>query len=357
MTDADVGSDGREAASEVWRLGSKPNLRQMHHDARNRVSPDLVEAKLLDEIGKLKSLTAGASAAGPESTTCRRSRATSRTTASSTTPSSGPRRPRSPASRAPRRAVPRGDDWRRPAARLSERRRPGRALPRRAGLAREGHPRVPGLGRGPKPARATETSIRSAKRPCWPTSTRPASAFPTRSTGLLRRGDRLGQNEVQAFKITVATTRCSRQIKADTRSRIQETAVSADALLPGGPYDLWREGETSRRVKDLVGAFAQFPHLPKMLNRKAILDTLVGGCVRGTFVLRLSVRTRPSRTWWSRPDENAFNDSSLELVLPQAAMLDLSRPDSLPRTACPGFGTGANCRSTASRAISAAAGS
>ena len=69
--------------------------------------------------------------------------------------------------------------------------------------------------------------------------------------------------------------------------------MSADALLPDGPYDLWRAGETRRFVKDLVGAFAQFPHLPKMLNRKAILDTLVAGCEAGMFVLQL---TRPDRS-------------------------------------------------------------
>ena len=79
------------------------------------------------------------------------------------------------------------------------------------------------------------------------------------------------KNEVQAFKITVGGEPLFGTIKAESRARIRETAISADALLPGGPYDLWREGETSRRVKDLVGAFAQFPHLPKMLNRSAIL--------------------------------------------------------------------------------------
>ena len=96
-------------------------------------------------------------------------------------------------------------------------------------------------------------------------------------------------NEVQAFKISVPETDdpLFSLIKGDKRSRIQDTAVTADALLPGGPYDLWHEGDTSRRVKDLVGAFAQLPHLPKMLATKAILDTLVSGCVQGGFVLRL----------------------------------------------------------------------
>ena len=61
--DVDRGS-GVKQLPKSWRLGSRPNLRQMHHDACQRVSGDVVEAKLVDEIGKLKTLTAGASAAG-----------------------------------------------------------------------------------------------------------------------------------------------------------------------------------------------------------------------------------------------------------------------------------------------------
>jgi hypothetical protein len=108
----------------------------------------------------------------------------------------------------------------------------------------------------------------------------------------------------------------------DKRSRVQDTAITAEALLPGGPYDLWRSGEKARRVKDLAGAFAQLPRLPKMLKASAILDTLAAGCESGTFVLKLTRPDGTTRTWWmSRPDEHALNDSALELVLPEAAEL------------------------------------
>jgi hypothetical protein len=130
------------------------------------------------------------------------------------------------------------------------------------------------------------------------------------------------KNEIQAFKITVTDEPHFNIIKADKRSRVQDTAIAAEALLPDGPYNLWRPGETSRRVKDLSGAFAQLPHLPKMLKASAILDTLADGCEKGTFVLRLTRPDGTSRTWWmSRPDENALNDPALELVLPEAAEL------------------------------------
>ena len=48
----------------TWRLGNRPNLNQMHAVASKSISDDVVRARLIDEIGKVKKLTAGASAAG-----------------------------------------------------------------------------------------------------------------------------------------------------------------------------------------------------------------------------------------------------------------------------------------------------
>lgn len=113
----------------------------------------------------------------------------------------------------------------------------------------------------------------------------------------------------------------------------------ARALLPlfcHAAGNLWKPGETSRRVKDLAGAFAYSPHLPKMLKAQAILDTLVNGCIQGAFVFRLPRPDRTFRTWWrSRPDDTALTDPAMELVLPEAAELadiapDLMAPKALP---------------------------
>ncbi|HAA26686.1 MAG TPA: hypothetical protein DCE56_02165, partial [Cyanobacteria bacterium UBA8553] len=93
-------------------------------------------------------------------------------------------------------------------------------------------------------------------------------------------------NDIQAFKINVGDEALFNLIKKEPKSRIQETAITAEALIPGGAYELWKEGEESRYVRNLVGAFAETPSLPKMLNSKSILDTLINGCVEGIFVLR-----------------------------------------------------------------------
>ncbi|NMD22053.1 MAG: ATP-binding protein, partial [Verrucomicrobia bacterium] len=143
--------------------------------------------------------------------------------------------------------------------------------------------------------------------------------------------------DIQAFKISPSDEPLFVTIKADSRSRIEDSPVSADALLPGGPYDLWRPGETARRIKDLVGAFAQVPKLPKMLRRGEILETLVDGARQGFFVLRQMRPDKSFRTIW-RQDVSADDiekDPSWEVVLPESAQLEeipasLLTPETLP---------------------------
>ena len=90
------------------------------------------------------------------------------------------------------------------------------------------------------------------------------------------------QNEVHAFKLAASAAALFLAIKNDERARIKETAVDAEALLPDGPYDLWRDDEEARRVADLAGAFARLPRLPKLLRPKIVLDTVMQGVERGS---------------------------------------------------------------------------
>lgn len=145
-------------------------------------------------------------------------------------------------------------------------------------------------------------------------------------------------NDTQVFKLNVSDESLFTTLKSDPRSRLQETKITAESLLPGGPYDLWKEGETLRRVKDLASAFAQHPHLPKMLNAAAIVETLVDGCVAGDFVLRLKRPDQTVRTWWRcRPDEDALKDTDLEVVLSKSADLAEIPGPLLRKGASPGL--------------------
>ncbi|MDP2856915.1 MAG: DUF499 domain-containing protein, partial [Bacillota bacterium] len=57
-------SDGGISLPVQWRLGSRPNLRQMHDQACRSIRSEDVEARLLDEISKEKSLTTGTAPLG-----------------------------------------------------------------------------------------------------------------------------------------------------------------------------------------------------------------------------------------------------------------------------------------------------
>jgi hypothetical protein len=57
-------SVGEGQLPATWRLGNRPNLTQMHAVEAKHIHYDTVRARLLDDISKVKSLTANASAAG-----------------------------------------------------------------------------------------------------------------------------------------------------------------------------------------------------------------------------------------------------------------------------------------------------
>lgn len=316
--------EGAQALPKAWRLGSKPNLRQMHHDACTRVSADLVEADLVDLIAKEKSLTAGASAAGArvhnlpvqprnvdDDGEFRFAVLGPKAASESGKPSSeavryltettGPDRPRAH----PNALV------------LACASRDGLEVARRRIREWRGwldvKDQLSGQEIDPVRGATLAMNLKEAERKIGESIRQAYCIVVTVSE----------KGEPHAFKLSVdESIPLFQQIKNDPRSRIQETAITPETLLPGGPYQLWNEDEPSRWVKDLVGAFAQQPRLPKMLNRQAILTTLVEGCREGRFVLRLTRPDRSVRTWWlEEPDEAALREVALEAVLPEKAQL------------------------------------
>ena len=330
----------------TWRLGNRPNLNQMHAAAAKQIADDVVRARLLDEVGRTKSLTANASGLGVRVHTL-------------------PTRPKDVeddgvfhyAVLGPSAASESGKPS--PEARrfLDETSGPEKPrvyrnavlllVPSKDGLELA-HGRV-------REYLAWEQVLDDLKPKNEEEKKRKGTVdvarMQTLAVNIEKARSRVPEairqawcvvvtvskeNEDQAFKIGVADDAHFTTIKEDERARVRDTSITAEALLPGGPYNLWRENETSRRVKDLTEAFAQLPHLPKMLKTQAVLDTLAEGCAQGTFVLRLMRPDRSVRTWWrTKPDEAALNDPALELVLPVAAELtDLSpsllMPDALP---------------------------
>lgn len=310
---------------KVWRLGSKPNLKQMHHAARADVSDTMVDAVLDKAIQDAAKLTEGARAAGVKvhklpakpsdieddgvfhyavlgpgaASDAGKPSAYARRFLDETT---GPDKPRALTRNAVVLAVPARDGLE--AARDKVRDLLGWEEVQRILKARDDIDTVTTtrLSANLKNARAEIVSAVLLAY-CIAVTVNDANA-------------------AAAYRINVDNEPLFTKLIADKRLRVETTAINAEALLPGGPYDLWGAGDTARFVKDLVGAFAATASLPKMLNREAILETLLQGCEAGDFVLRVTRADKSQRTFWrTRPDETAIQDPTLEVVLPDAALL------------------------------------
>jgi len=106
------------------------------------------------------------------------------------------------------------------------------------------------------------------------------------------------------------------------QERMLTTTLDPELLLPGSYLELWAAGEQSKRVKDLIAAFAQFPRLPRLLRPQVMYDTLVRGVINGTFVLRLVRSDGSVRTIWrTHPTEDDLARAELEVVPPAYAEL------------------------------------
>ena len=341
LDDRHISEDGKLPVE--WRLGNRPNLNQMHNNARREITDPMLDAFLLAELPKAKSLIHGASVSGVRTHVLPDAPRDIEDDGKFHYAVLGPHcvsesgKPSTLAVRFLRETT--SSD--RPRVHINSvilltPSREGLELSRqrlRDMLAWERVQSDLKKEEGVDAARMQTLELKlSNARKEVPAAIRQAWCI------CVTIGE---DGKEHAFKLTIIDDPTFFTLKNDKRSRMQDTAVTAEALLPGGPYNLWREGETFRRVKDLSGAFAQLPHLPKMLKTQAILDTLAEGCAQGIFVLKQIRTDRSERTFWrDRPDESVMKDAGLELVLPQAATLTEIPPSHLSPGVLPGLWDG-----------------
>ena len=339
LDDEDARGMGDQELPKSWRLGNRPNLKQMHDEAcRERVTSDAVDAALAEAIRKARnSLAGGAAATGAKVHLL----------------------PASPAD------VQDDDQFRFAilgADAASESGRPS-ALAKRY-LAETTSARRPRVNRNALVLAVLSRDgldvMRASARALlgWEdvaSQLQDQTVDPLRAERLRRemqeaRG-RLPQavrqgyavvvsvgedSHVHAFRLAAAAGPLFIEVKNDERARIKETAIDAETLLPDGPYDLWRDDEDARLVQELASLFARDPRLPKVLNADVVRSTVLQGVERGLLVARQARPDGSGRTWWRAPvAEDARQDPTLEAVLPQHATLaelpsELLAPDALP---------------------------
>jgi len=336
--DAETGQIIYKGLPGYWRLGSRPNLKQMHHDACTRVQPTIVEDKLTDAIRKCSSLSAGASALGVRVHTLPEKPADVEDDGDFHYVILGQKaasRPGNPSNEARRflteKTGPDAPRVYRNAIVLAVPSIEGLEAARDTIRKHQGWLQVESQLQGQEIDHNRKQLLELEKKN---TQARASELVKQAYCIAVAVSDK---NDILAFKVVLRdSTPLFQVIKSDPQSRILEGAITAEALLPGGPYNLWHEGETEYRVNDMEKAFAQFYRLPKMLNRRAIVETLLNGCRDGLFVLRSLRSDRSYQTfWYDAPDIVNVKDLNLDIVLSEEALLDkiparLLSPGTLP---------------------------
>ena len=357
LDDEDLGPEEPGAAAALpksWRLGNRPNLRQMHDEAcRLRVTPEAEAARLEQAVRETRALVEGAKAAGASVHRL-------------------PAAPREVGDDGAFRYVLLGADA------ASDSGKPSAAA--RRFLTEVAGPHQPRVHRNAVvlavPSRNGLEAARSSVRALlgWEEVESQLAGHrvdPVPRERLRRRlqearslvPDTVRQayqvvvtvgkdNEVHAFRLAGSAGPLFAAIKNEARARITETALDAEALLPDGPYDLWRQDEDARLVKDLAGAFSRQPRLPKVLDPRLLFDTVLQGVERGLFLARLARPDGSIRTWWrGAVAADAHADPGLEVVLPERGELSelpeaLLAPGELPELWPAGGGDGAEAHLT-----------
>ena len=336
--DPDAQVDDAHSLPDTWRLGNAPNLRQMHDQAcSDRVTTAAVEDRLAAAIGKTTSLWNGAQGAGA-------------------TVHKLPRFSGDVKDNVQFRFVILGPDA------ASSSGKPSKVA--RAFLDHTAGPDSPRVNRNAVvlavPSREGVDAARSKTRSLlgWEDVgaqlgmqqidpirrerlRRHIKQAQKELPGVIRQAYGIvvtvnEQNEVHAFKLPGSGQPLFEEIKEHEKSRIVDTPVNPEALLPEGPFDLWGEGDDARLASQLSDAFARFPRLPKVLKPELVTGTVLRGVRDGLFVARLKRPDGTARTWWREDvDSAAAGDDLLEIVLPAKVMLTrldhrLLKPGRLP---------------------------
>lgn len=329
--------DSTRDLPNAWRLGQRPNLKQMHHEAcANRVAAEAVEATVLEAARKAGSLTEGAREAGarlhrlPESPQDIADDGEFHFVVLGPKAASDSGKPSAEARRFVEEKASGTDRRCRNAVVVAVPSRDGLKALRDAARDRLGWDEVRAQLRGESLDAAREAMLANESNK----ARRRVALGVRQAWTVIVAADEGGG--IGAFRLSPSADPLFLAVKADARARIEETAIEPQALLPEGPYDLWREDEASRRVKTLVEAFAEDPALPRMIGRKGVRDTVSAGVREGAFVASLRRPDGSVRTWWrTELEESAFESAELEVFRPGKASLkaldaELLAPGVLP---------------------------
>ncbi len=331
-----------------WRLGNRPNLTQMQSAAAAQISDDVVKGRLIEEIGKVKMLTSGASAAGVRVHTL-------------------PTKPRDIeddglfhyAVMLPSAASDSGKPSPEAKRFLDETTGPDkpRVFRNAVLLLAPSKDGLSAAGMRIRDYQAWEKVMSDLMPKNEEEKKQKGSVDIARLQTLKINLDKAkghvpdairqaycivvtvsDKDDVHAFKIGISDDPHFETIKKDSRSRVRETAITAEALLPGGPYTCGKAARTSRRVKTWPG-FTQLRICPRCSSHR-LLWIRWSWAAPSTFVLSSRAGPQIPHMVADTSRRRALKDPAIDWCSPRLQSWEVSRDELLAPKALPELWSG-----------------
>lgn len=325
---AGFNKDGERQLPDKWRLGPEANLTHMHHDATLNITKSLVDAHLLEEIDKCSSLTSGVQAAGARPHKLPKGVTYVDDNTEFHYVVLGPRAAsmvNAPSEEAVHYIEDAGPDKPRVSKNFILVVTPSKDMLEAARVEIQKYLGWVEVERQLKGQDVDAARLALLKESKSKSAQSVANLVRQMYNIVVTRNE---EGEIEAFRLPGNEGPLFDAIKAASQSRIKLDQVSAEALLPGSPYDLWKEGDRAHPLSYLLTAFAKYPRLPKLLKIDPIEQTIFQGCQDGVFVLRIA---KTGTTYWRQSvvGLSAATIKDLEVVLPEYADLSEIQPDLL----------------------------
>jgi Protein of unknown function (DUF499) len=127
----------------------------------------------------------------------------------------------------------------------------------------------------------------------------------------------------QQKKFTMGNEALFPTLVREKELRIFREKINPETLLPGGPFSKWPPSDPNIKVRDLYGAFGRYPDMPKLVNRRVIIDTIEEAVRRGLLALRYLPPGGGEEWFWHCPIEGIVEWADFsEVWLPGKATLN-----------------------------------
>ncbi len=120
--------------------------------------------------------------------------------------------------------------------------------------------------------------------------------------------------------------------------RLFNEKIDPDAIMPGGPYANWVEGQPYQPVEEIYKIFGRNPKMPKLLSSKVVLNTIEFAVGKGILALKYVTPGDKSEVWfWKSEITVADWEKHSQVWIPAETELDSLNADAILPASLPGL--------------------